>query len=255
TSNQDDQTEACGMRNEDRTECSSFCFRIIVKAVCADGSLSPLPLEGITVTSKLPEFAVQCAGSFPSTMQPGDMAMCDIKNVKLCDDFTDVVTVFGHAVGNASIFTHPPTSITNDSVTVHIKPIAVSCKSTLTSSLDADNNPDDNCVTLPMGTTGAPLTLTTIISNDSDVTLDVTVGNLPPLVSCVDDTTPVVVTQPITIGPRGTATITGCYLSDCVNTNFPIYVRGTVNTSITNENCACFYGPNGKPITTSSNAN
>src|SRR5262249_26883209 len=159
----------------------------------------------IVVTSKLAEFATQCAGKFPSTMQPGDMAVCEIKKVKICQDFTDVVKVSARSATDHTTVTTTPTSILTDSVNVHIKPIAVHCVSTLASSIDADDNPNDNCVTLSPSGTNAPVKLTTIIYNDSDVALDVTVKNLPlPLVDCFDDVTPITVPQPIFIPARGT---------------------------------------------------
>jgi hypothetical protein len=240
------------MANESKTDCSAFCFKIIIRAVCADGTPSPAPLENIVVTSKLAQFASAC--HFPSTLNPGESAECIIPNVTICTNFTDVVTVIGRSATDHTTVTTTPTSILTDSVDVTIKPILIHCESTFTSSIDADETLD-NCVRLPDGTTSAPITLTTIVSNDSDVALDVTVKNLPPLVDCTDQVTPIVV-QTITIAAHGTATITGCYIATCpIDTTFPIEVQGTVNTNGLNANCLCYFNSNGKPITTDVNAN
>ncbi len=242
-----DQISACGMRNEAQTQCSAFCFKITVKAVCADGSLSQVPLENVRVTSKL-----DLSGCIiPTTLSPGQVVECIIRNVTLCTNFTDIVTV--NAV-SAQDHTTPVSD--TDSTTVTINPIAVSCESLFTSIFDTDTR-TDNCVQLMGAPAGTPVTLTTTIHNDSDVPLDVTVSGLPPLVLCADDTTPLVVPATITIGPRLTRIIEGCYLtvSDCETANFPIVVSGKVTTTIPNADCACFYDKDGNPIMTTDNAN
>jgi hypothetical protein len=243
TPNPNDQTNACGMRNETSTDCSAFCFKIVIEAICIDGTPSPVPATGIRVTSKL-----DLSGcNFPTTLQPGAMAMCIIPAVTLCTNFTDIVTV--------TITDGVPDADDTDSVSVVIKPIAVHCVSTFTSSMDMEDPDSPNCVMLPEGSVDVPVTLTTTIFNDSDVDLVVTVNNLPPLVDCADDVTPIVITQPIAIPARGTHVITGCYLADCENISFDITVRGTVDTNSPNADCRCFYNRNGRPIMTSADDN
>src|SRR5262249_29627372 len=83
----------------------------------------------------------------------------------------------------------------------------------------------------------------------------VTVANLPPLVDCGDDTTPVTILQPIPIPARGTYVITGCYLANCASVTFDITVRGTVDTNTPSADCRCFYNSNGRPIMTDVNDN
>jgi uncharacterized repeat protein (TIGR01451 family) len=240
TPNPNDQTNACGFRNESGTDCSAFCFKIVIEAVCIDGTPSPVPATGIQVTSKL-----NISGcNFPTTLQPGAMAMCIIPAVTLCTNFTDIVTVIANNV--------VPDADDTDSVSVVIKPIAVRCVSTFTSSFDMDNNPTDNCVTLPAA---GPVTLTTTIFNDSDVALLVTVANLPPLVDCGDQVTPIVIAQPIPIPARGTHVITGCYLAECANVTFDITVRGQIDVNTPDRTCLCFYNRTGIPIQTDVNAN
>jgi hypothetical protein len=251
TPDPNDQTTACGMRNENGTDCSAFCFKITIRAVCADGTPSQVPLEGIVATSSY----VDISGcNFPTTMNPGDSFSCVIPSVTICENITNIVTVRAVSASDHTTRALPPTSITNDSVTVTIKPIAVRCVSTLESSFDMDEV-INNCVTLPGGPTG-PLTLTTTIYNDSDVDLNVTVANLPALVDCIDQVTPIVTTQPILILRRSNHVITGCIVqTECTEVTYDITVSGTVSTNGSNADCECYYNHNGEPITTTVDAN
>jgi hypothetical protein len=210
-----------------------------------------VPLEGIVVTSSY----VDISGcNFPTTMNPGDSFSCVIPSVTICENITNIVTVRAVSASDHTTRALPPTSITNDSVTVTIKPIAVRCVSTLESSFDMDEV-INNCVTLPGGPTG-PLTLTTTIYNDSDVDLNVTVANLPALVDCIDQVTPIVTTQPILILRRSNHVITGCIVqTECTDVTYDITVSGSVSTNGSNADCECYYNHNGEPITTTADAN
>src|SRR6185503_15472358 len=248
TTNPNDQTNACGMRNESSTDCSAFCFKIVIEAVCIDGTPSPVPVSNIHVTSKLN--LSNC--TFPSTLQPGGMAMCIIPAVTLCTNFTDIVTVTATGPDNTPV---PPDADDTDSVSVVIRPIAVRCVSTFTTPVDTDGNPNNNCATIPQSTTATPITLTTTVFNDSDVDLVVNVNNLPPLVNCNDRVTPVNPVLPLAIPARGSRVITGCYMATCQDVTFNINVKGTVDTNSPTADCRCFYNRDGRPIMTDVNAN
>jgi hypothetical protein len=252
TPNLDDETSACGMRNENASDCSAFCFRITIKAICANGDPSSVPLEGIVVTSS----HVDISGcNFPTTMNPNDSFSCIVPNVTICENITNVVTVRAVSAADHTTRPLPPRSITNDSVIVEIKPIAVRCESTLNGGTFDLDGQLDNCVTVPIGST-AGLLLTTTIYNDSDVDLDVTVANLPPLVDCISGA-PIVTTQPIFIARRSSHPITGCVIpaDPCVEVTYNITVSGSVSTNGSNADCECYYNHNGEPITTTVDAN
>jgi hypothetical protein len=188
-------------------------------------------------------------------MNPGDSFSCVIPSVTICENITNIVTVRAVSASDHTTRALPPTSITNDSVTVTIKPIAVRCESILDGGTFDLDTVLDNCVTVPVGST-TPLALTTTIYNDSDVDLDVTVANLPPLVDCVTGA-PIVTTQPILILRRSSHVITGCVVppDPCAPVTYDITVSGSVSTNGSNADCECYYNHNGEPITTTVDAN
>jgi hypothetical protein len=245
TPEENDQTNACGFRNEDRSMCSAFCFKIKIENRCLNGSPGAATANNIRVTCSDPRVSLASC-NFPTSLAPGEMFMCQVGPITLCDDIVNTVCVTADNV--------PPDSDDTDSVGVQIKPIAVSCLSTFTSSIDMDGL-IDNCVKIPSSTTPQPISLKTTISNDSAVDLLVTVSGLPALVECDDQTTPK--TYGVIPIPAGqTFDVTGCYMAVCPpDGNFPISVSATVNTNSPNRDCTCYYNVNGIPISTTRNAN
>src|SRR5262249_40360108 len=134
-------------------------------------------------------------------------------------------------------------------------PVSVTCTLTLDSSFNVNSNRSGNCpVTLPAGSTNAPVSVAITLHNTGQGDLNVSVVGgsvLTTLVDCGNDTTPV--TPPVVFVPAG-ATVTtnlGCVLVTCPGTTVTATVQGTAQASTS---IPCVFDTLGHVITTATSS-
>jgi len=193
--------------------CPAFCYRITVTnpATNPDGSPNAVPLVNITLSDPSLNLTACNAALAGVTLQPGQSTTpCIAGPVEHCADFVNTVTARA-----ASAFSSSDTVTATDTATVRVLNINIVCDITLASSVDMDEVPGDNHVTLPAGSVDTPITFNLTLRNTGTSPLNVTALNgLPSLVDCVSGA-PIVVALPINIAAGGSVTISGCVLVSC----------------------------------------
>src|SRR5262249_32979444 len=135
--------------------------------------------------------------------------------------------------------------VAKDTNSVTVVPISLECTTTLFSSLDLSNGLFN--VTLPPDTSNAPISVTVTIHNTGSGDLNLSILGLPPLVSCIDDTTTVTVPT-IFVGAGQTVTTNlGCEIVSCPGVTNNIKVVGTAVSSVSHP---CVLDITGTPIQT-----
>jgi hypothetical protein len=223
---------ATGVKGD--TTCPAFCYKITVI------NSGQVDLNNVTVSDP----TISLAGcSFPTTLPIGGSASCTVTGVTLCQNTTNTVTASG-----ASTITGQ-TVTAQDTATVTIVPLNLSCSIVLTSSLDMDNNPNDNHVTLPQGTLNAPITVSITLHNGSTIDESVQI-TVPGLVDCADQTTPVT-PAPVTVpaGSDVTVQAIGCVIASCpAGLNLTVTAVGSAVSTAPD---ICVNDTTGTPVTTS----
>lgn len=219
---------------------AAFCYRIIVSN-CGDATLTNLTvvdtqLGTLDFSSYVPLLPGQSATNTYSKSYGNPSSATGTTNV-------NVVTVTGTGNGITTNATDTATAIT--------VPIGVRCSILLFSSEDLDNNPTDNHVTLPAGTTNAPVQFCLTVTNTGKADLLVSLTNVPPLVDCDNDSTPVPVPPAVTIVAGGSYEICGCVLIGCPGLDMQVTVKGTAVASLT---VPCVYDSQGNAVTTSASS-
>jgi hypothetical protein len=227
---------ATGVRDSD---CPAFCYRVTVSNV------GPIPIATLTVND--PVLGGDISALFgPLPIAPGDSRTAIIKPITHCQDTPDTVV----ATGGSS---DGQTDTDTDDALARVLFIDLVCESSLFSSMDMDNNPDDCNVLLP---NSAPVRVTIVFRNDGNTALDITsIDGLPALVDCGDLTTPIIVALPIHLeAGASSAPIVGCIDHDCSGPQTTIRVIGHAEAS-DNNGTLCVYDRNGQRITDSSGDN
>lgn len=223
------------------TNQTAFCYKIVVSNCGLE------PLTNVTVIDNL---LPQVSGSFPSVLSPGQAVTNyygQSYGLNNGNPSTNVNTVVATGTGSASGI------ITNaqDSATAIVLPIKVQCNILLYSSEDLDNTTNNNHVTLPAGTTNAPVEFELTVCNTGQADLNVSLKNLPPLVSCADDVTPINVPATTNIPAGQCIVISGCVLIGCPGLDMQVTVQGT---AVASQNIPCIYDSQGRAVATAASS-
>jgi len=117
---------ASAVKSADDAQCPSFCYRVRVTN-CGD-----VDLVNVTVTDTIvsgdgtPLSFASCIPPFPTTLAKGQTVECVLPGVKHCVTTTDRVDVSGASAFNTSDIVR-----TNDTATVAVHPINVTCDATV----------------------------------------------------------------------------------------------------------------------------
>ncbi|HXJ72897.1 MAG TPA: hypothetical protein VNM37_08585, partial [Candidatus Dormibacteraeota bacterium] len=223
-------TGAKGKNADGTDDCPAFCYKI---TVLNDGV--------VDVTN-----VVLHDTQFGDISIPGTLVVNQSSNVFLkhawCVDTTNVV--FASAVSTGGVSTNSNSA----QAEAHVLPLGVQCKLTLTTAdgtVLAPNAP--NC-DLTIGG-GGPITLTLVVTNTGLADEDVHLTNLPPLVSCGDNTTPVSSPADFRLVVGGSTTFTLCTVAPCASTTISPQVTGT---AVATNAVSCIHDCAGNTITTGS---
>jgi uncharacterized repeat protein (TIGR01451 family) len=218
------------------TNNPAFCYQIIVTN-CGGITLTNVqvsdPTLGLTFTlpTNLPPFTAT-ASIFTGTSLP-------------VGTHTNTVTVTGQSQANGQ------TTSAKASAVAIVVPASVTCNLSLSSSLNVNTNGSGACpVTLPGGTTNAPITVTITIVNggQADLNVDIVGGNI--LTSVVFDCDFLTnVTFGTVFVPAGGTTnfVLGCVDVSCPGTNITTVVQGT---AVASKSIPCVFDSSGNAIST-----
>lgn len=226
---------ATGVRN---SECPAFCYRITVRNLDDDVSITTLTVND----SLLGDISAQFAAALP--LVPGESVTVEFKAVTLCEDTRNVVTAEARN-------DQGQTDTDTDEADARVLNIDIECRVELTSSFDMDGNASDNHVTLPAGSTNAPVQVTLTLHNAGTSPLNVTsVAGLPALVDCADGVTPVDVATliglPLNIPAGGTVTTNlGCWLVSCPGGSFSASAHAEASSE---DGTLCVYDSKGQIV-------
>jgi hypothetical protein len=216
-------------------ECPAFCYRITVT------NAGNVVVTSLTVTDTLlGNISAQFASALPLVI--GESVTVEIKGVTLCQDTRNTVTANGQsAQGLADVDT--------DFADAEVLNINLVCELTLFSSVDLDENPNNNSVELPVGSLNTPVEFNLVLRNTGTSPLTVTnITGLPALVDCTDQTTPVVVTLPFDIDAGGSATLSACVLVSCPGAQFSVQAHGVASDE---GGTLCVFDENGNRVSDS----
>lgn len=214
---------------------ATFCYLVIVE------NCGPITLTNVTVT----DTQLGTLAGFPTTLAPGQKATNTYSkaygNPSSSTGTTNINVV--NAVGTGAGYTTNAT----DTATAITVPIGVACSIKLSANDDLDNNTNDNHVTLPAGTNNAPVQFCLTVTNTGKASLSVSLTNVPPLVDCADDQTPVSVPSSVNIAPGASYELCGCVLVSCPGLDMNVTVRGT---AVATAEVPCIYDSQGNAVTT-----
>jgi hypothetical protein len=217
------------------TNNPAFCYQIVVTNCSTSVTLTNVqvsdPTIGLTIT--LPTNLPPATATAP-IFQGASFGVGTVTN-------TVIATGQSQATGD--------TVTTNASAVAIVVPASVACKVDLSSTFFTNSSPSCE-VTLPFGTTNAPITITLTITNTGQADLDVNIigGNV--LNAAVFDCN---LLTPITFGtvfvPAGVTTnfVLGCVEVSCPGTNITVVVQGT---AVASKSIPCVLDINGNTITT-----
>jgi hypothetical protein len=230
--------DACGTFGEVATgiknsACPAFCYRITVRNV------GTVPLVTLTVIDNvLGNISDRFTGP---PLQPGDSRTAIIKPITHCQDTPNTVTVTGSSADGQ-------TDTDTDDALAKVLVINIECTSSLFSSMDmtnANNTADDCILVLPQGFAG-PVEYTLELCNTGTASLIVTnITGLPAMVDCLNQTTPVTVPVPFTLGPGACRVVSACLMVTC-NVTINIDVRAFAMADDQGTNCV--YDAQGRRI-------
>jgi hypothetical protein len=216
----------------------AFCYQIIVS------NIGPVALTNVTLSD---------------SVLTGDGVILINPPSGFLDVGQSVTNYYGASwgVGNhtntvvatgVSVIDQSSVSATNSAAT-HVVALTVCCTNvTLYSSVDMDNNTNDNHVTLPTGPTNTPVQITFQICDYGPDDATFTLTGLPQLYT--DDSLMTTSTIPTTVSASNCVTISGWMVVSCGSTpiNLNITVQGTATS---NTNYPCIYDSSGNVIVAS----
>jgi hypothetical protein len=214
---------------------SAFCYQVIVSNCCCQ------TLTNVQVVDNL----LDIGGKFPTTLLPGQSATnyygqsYGLSNGKTS---SNVNTVRACGVGVLQGLQ----TCASASATAVVVPASVQCTLAVTNAFNMDNPIVPTHVLLP---SNAPVTLLLTIQNTGMADLNVAIGNLPPLVSCADDTNMITLPSTIFLPAGQSTTLSGCFDVECTNTpvQFNVSVQGTV---VASASVPCIYDAAGNVVST-----
>jgi hypothetical protein len=218
------------------TNNAAFCYQITVTNCGND------VLTGVTVVDSLIP-SVAAAFSDAATLQVGQSVTHYFGQSYGPGNHTNTVVAAGTGQTSTSNVT------ANASAAAHVVPVSVTCSLTLFSDF-ADTNKVGNCgVTLPSGTSNAPVQVIVTLNNTGkgDLNVNVIGGTvLTTLIDCNFETNTV---PPVVFVPAGQSVTTniGCVLVSCPGTTVSAVVQGT---AVASASIPCVYDTMGNVITT-----
>jgi hypothetical protein len=218
------------------TNNPAFCYQIVATN-CGTITLTNVqisdPTLGLTIT-------------LPTNLPPGTATAPIFQGASYgVGTVTNTVTATGQSQATGETVT------TNASAVAIVVPASVTCSLSLSSSLNVNTNGSGACpVTLPNGTTNAPVTVTITINNTGQADLDVNIigGNVLTSVLFDCDFLTNITFGTVFVPAGGTTNfVLGCVDVSCPGTNITAVVQGT---AVASKSIPCVLDLNGNAITT-----